>query len=446
MIALLAVLAHVGCGSVTAKSSDAGGGGDDAPGGDDTTPPTVVSSTPSDQATNVDFRVNFTVTFSEPIAPASATLVTVPDAGCMPQLDAAGTRLSCNNPVDLNASTSYTVVVPTSVTDLAGNALAQQYTFGFHTSAVPDTTAPTITAVTPNNGAIGTVVRPPITVAFSEPMDQASVEAAFSFVSPSGATATFAWSTDGQTLTATPTADLAYGDQVVWQLATTATDLAGNALAAQQVTFRVRRSTTTTLTAIDYANTLAGVNTAGLFVGDNSQNQNYRAFLVYTLPSDAFEILGASLTVLQSISASSPFSTGTTALAIYVESVPYSAPIDNGEAVAPAACLGSALQCTGLHSRCLDAEVLSTTSSSTSGEARSVSSAKFLALVRSGLGQTGRTFAIRIRRGFLSSYTPAPCDDYFTDSDNVGDYLRYFDPGDGTVSNRPVMSITYTYP
>lgn len=449
VVALLAVLVQVGCGSVAATTkSDAGddAAGDDA--GNDTTAPTVVGSAPEDQATNVDYRVNLTVTFSEPIAPATATLVTTPDAGCAPQLDAAGTRLSCNNPVDLQPTTSYVVTVPANVTDLAGNALGQAFSFQFTTSAVPDTTAPTIMAVSPADAAIGSLVRPPITVTFSEPMDQATVESAFSFVSPIGTTATYSWSTDGKTLTATLATDLPYGQQVVWKLADTAADLAGNKIAAQQFTFRVRRSSTVSLTAVAHGNTLNGVGGTGLFVGDTSTNQNYRAFIVYTLPSDALEILAASLTVQQSISASNPFSTGSVSLAMYVESVAYTAPIDNGEAVAPPACLGTALQCAALHSRCIDAEVLSATPtpSSVTSETRSVATPKFLTLIRTGLGQPGRTFAIRIRRGFLSTYTTGPCDDYFTDSDNVGDYLRYFDPADGTASNRPNLSITYTYP
>lgn len=308
-----------------------------------------------------------------------------------------------------------------------------------------DMTPPTVTVVTPTEGAIGTTVRPQITVTFSEPMNTGAVESAFTFTAPIGATATFAWSTDAQTMTASPTADFGYGQQVVWGLNTTATDVAGNTLAAQQFTFRVRRTNTVSLAAVDYGNTVNGVPSGGLFVGDTAGNQNYRAFIVYTLPSDAFDILSASLTVAQSISASNPFSTGSVALAIFVESVAYAAPIDNGEAVAAPECLGTLMQCIAVHSRCIDAEVLST-SSGASGDPRSVSSPKFVQLIRSGLSFASRTFAIRIRRGFLSTYTPAPCDDYFTDSDNTGDYLRYFDPADATPAFRPVLSITYTYP
>jgi hypothetical protein len=445
LLAAVSLVVHVGCGSVPAKS-DAGNVEDDDA-NSDTTPPTVIGTMPSDQATNVDYRVNLAITFSEPVAAATATLLTSPDAGCAPELDSTGTRLSCNNSVDLQPSTSYVVTVPSSVTDIAGNPLATEFTFQFVTSAEPDTTPPTITQATPSDGSIGSPLRPTIAVVFSEPMNQSSVESAFAFVAPSGANATYSWSADGQTLTVTPTTDFSYGQQVVWQLGAGSTDLAGNAISAQQFTFRVRRITTTSLTPVDFAHTLDGVAGAGLWVGDNATNKAYRSFFVYSLPSDALEVQSASFTVMQSISSYNPFSIGTMiALAMYVESVPYTAPIDNGEAVAPPACLGTPTECAAAHSRCLDAEVLSSSESSGNAEPRSVATAKFIQLVRSGLSEPGRTFAIRVRRGYLSNNTSAPCGDYFTDGDNAGDYVRYFDSNDTTVSNRPKLTITYTYP
>lgn len=415
----------------------------------DTVAPTVVSNTPMNAATNVDVKVNFAVTFSEPMSAASAAFQTTPDAGCVAQFDSTRTRMSCNNSNDLQGSTTYLVTVPTTVQDSAGNRLAQPFTYQFTTGIVADTTRPTVVGATAADGGSGFALRQPMTVQFSEPMDQASVQSAFAFVSPVGATATYFWSGDGQTMTATPTADMAYGQLVTWQIGSGAQDLAGNSLlSAQSFSYRVRRITTGTIAASESGYTGNGVNQGtGMFVGDNFSNQNYRAFLVYSLPPTAIDITSATLTLKQCTSSSFPFSTGSAPLAVYVESIPYTPGIDNDEAVAAPACLASQpQQCVALVSRCSNAELVTSASASTCGEARTVGpTSKMTAMIRYGLSRPNRTFALRFRRGYLSS-SLAPCDEYFNDGDGQGDYFRFLDPNDGTAANRPVLSITYTYP
>jgi hypothetical protein len=91
-----------------------------------------------------------------------------------------------------------------------------------------DTTAPTITSVSPAEGATGIAVTANVSVTFSEPMDKASAEGAFS-IAPSVAGA-FSWS--GNTMTFDPTADLAAGTTYTATVSTAAKDTAGNALAA----------------------------------------------------------------------------------------------------------------------------------------------------------------------------------------------------------------------
>lgn len=413
----------------------------------DTTAPTVTGTAPSNLATNVDVKTNFSVAFPEPMRDAGAVLLTSPDAGCAPTFDSTFTHLSCSNAADLAQATTYSVTVPTSLADVAGNHLASPFTFQFTTGVVPDTTRPTVVSVVPDGG-IGYPTTQALTVQFSEPMDQASVQTALFVSQPAGTALSYAWTTDGMTVTASPQTAYAYGTVVKWQVSATAKDLAGNSLlSTQSWQFQVLRSVTTTLTPIDSGNTLAGVGTSGAYVGDNASNQNYRAFFVYTLPSTAVSILSASLTLVQSATAGAPFSTGSVPLAFYVEGIPYTAPISNDDAVAAPFCLGTGISCTVFGaSACRDAILLSSSGSTSGGDVRSISGSTALNRVAGiGLGQSGRTFAFRIRRGFLSSNSSSPCGEYFSDFDGVGDYLRYFEMSD-TAANHPIFSITYSTP
>ena len=91
---------------------------------------------------------------------------------------------------------------------------------------VPDTTPPTITAVLPEDGATDVPASTTISATFSEAMNKTSTEAAFS-ITPTLAGA-FSW--DGNTMTFTPDAYLAYSTGYTVTIAATATDLAGNGL------------------------------------------------------------------------------------------------------------------------------------------------------------------------------------------------------------------------
>ena len=60
------------------------------------------------------------------------------------------------------------------VKDLAGNALASNFTWSF-TTATPDTTPPTVSSVTPTAGATGVASTTAVTATFSEAMDATSI-------------------------------------------------------------------------------------------------------------------------------------------------------------------------------------------------------------------------------------------------------------------------------
>ncbi|MCA9233864.1 MAG: Ig-like domain-containing protein, partial [Planctomycetales bacterium] len=132
-------------------------------------------------------------------------------------------------------STTYTVSVSTGVKDLAGNALQQAFTANFATVAAPpvDTTAPTVTSVTPTSGAmdVPTTVAPQIV--FSEAMDAATINATTVRLLDGGSTvaATVSYNAATRTATLTPTAPLSNLKTYTVSVTVGVKDLAGNALA-----------------------------------------------------------------------------------------------------------------------------------------------------------------------------------------------------------------------
>jgi Domain of unknown function (DUF4082)/Bacterial Ig-like domain len=154
----------------------------------DTTPPTVTARTPANNATLQPLSTVVTVTFSE--AMDAATI----NANTLVLRDAASALVPAT--VTYNTTTRVATLTPSSplaggttftatvlggatdprVKDLAGNALVAN-NVGSFTTLVPDTTPPTVTAVTPAPGSTGVVGSVNLTATFSEAMDAASITA-----------------------------------------------------------------------------------------------------------------------------------------------------------------------------------------------------------------------------------------------------------------------------
>ncbi len=97
-----------------------------------------------------------------------------------------------------------------------------------------DTVAPSVTSVSPGAAATGVATTTDVSVTFSEPMDTASSQAAFSLVRSSDAArvaGAFSW--DGTTMRFRPSAALAHGTSYTATVDRRATDLAGNPLPAE---------------------------------------------------------------------------------------------------------------------------------------------------------------------------------------------------------------------
>ncbi|WP_225753255.1 Ig-like domain-containing protein [Actinotalea sp. Marseille-Q4924] len=96
-----------------------------------------------------------------------------------------------------------------------------------------DSTAPAVTARSPQDGAAAVAVDEPVTATFSEPMNEASLAQAVTLTGPSGAVpGTLTYDAGSRTATLTPGADLVGSTTYTAAVSTSATDLAGNPLAA----------------------------------------------------------------------------------------------------------------------------------------------------------------------------------------------------------------------
>jgi hypothetical protein len=220
----------------------------------DVIPPTVLSVSPPNGSTNVATGTTVQVAFSEPMDPLTITssTITLKNTSTSAVIPAtvvynAGTNSATLTPSGpLSNSTQYTVTVTTGAKDASGNPLAAQFVSSFTTIPIPDTTAPTIITRSPANGATGVATNTVVTIQFSEPMDQTTINSTNIKLTDSlSAAVPGAVTYDLLTNTAkfTPTSALNNNAKYTVTVTTGVKDLAGNQLAAQ--------STSTFTTALD---------------------------------------------------------------------------------------------------------------------------------------------------------------------------------------------------
>jgi hypothetical protein len=286
----------------------------------DTLRPTLLNTSPMNGATEVPTGTQFVITFSEPMDIDSIEVGTLPAATpATPVWSHQDTVLTLQFETELAQHTAYTVTVDGD--DLAGNPLAGTHSFSFTTTgSAPDITPPTVLAASPGQASVGNARNTHFEVVFSEPMNKASVQAAFSITAPTGFNGgMFSWNEAATVMAYTPPASFAYGAEISWQVATSATDAAGNALAEPLVQgLRVIRQGAITL-AFDL-DTSGSVSAPSYFrpsnvygsayLGDDSINDTYRLFLGFKLtglPEDLTGITQASLRWWMSQQIGNPF-------------------------------------------------------------------------------------------------------------------------------------------
>ena len=204
--------------------------------------PTVTSVVPANGATGISTGTTITANFSEAINSSTVTASTIQlrDAGnnlINSTLNVSGSQVTLTPTALLSGSTVYTATISggaSGVKDLAGNALASNYVWSFTTGAV-DNIAPTVSVVSPANGATGISTGTNVTATFSEAINASTVTTStFQLRNSANTLITATVSTSGNQITLTPSAALA--NSIVYTATITGgasgvKDLAGNALA-----------------------------------------------------------------------------------------------------------------------------------------------------------------------------------------------------------------------
>lgn len=117
----------------------------------DITPPAIGSVYPANVAVNVPVNSKINASFNEPVNPQTATTtsfsVSGPSGPIAGNVLVSGGNVTFTPSVNLPISSSIAVTITTAVKDLAGNALASNYSWNFVTGVAPDNNPPAV----PNN-------------------------------------------------------------------------------------------------------------------------------------------------------------------------------------------------------------------------------------------------------------------------------------------------------
>ena len=234
--AVLALFQIQGCGG----GGGGGGGGDATTKQTDTAKPTVVSTTPAQNGVAVGTNSAITITFNEPINPATVNLQTFTlkdgTSTVAGTITTVGSTALFKPTGDLSTGASYTATVTSGVKDLAGNALAAHYTWDFSTpasGAATDTTPPTLLSTFPDANSTVVTLNFDVAVNFSEVIDPATINPQTFTILKNGTTPVTGTVTYvGTTALFKPASALVAGASYSATVTTGVKDLAGNPLAA----------------------------------------------------------------------------------------------------------------------------------------------------------------------------------------------------------------------
>ncbi|HET9252373.1 MAG TPA: Ig-like domain-containing protein [Candidatus Eisenbacteria bacterium] len=205
----------------------------------DETRPEVASVEPLSTETDVDPGTTVKATFTEAVDPATITTSTFLLAAGSTAVSGTVTltdfTATFTPSVPLAHGTEHTATITTGVEDLAGNGLATNYVWKFTTADAPDTTPPTVSSVTPLDGATNVSTGIAVTATFSEPVLPATVDGTTFLLSGPGGNVAASVSLSGQAATLTPSAPLQANTAYTARVTTGVEDLAGNHLAADFV-------------------------------------------------------------------------------------------------------------------------------------------------------------------------------------------------------------------
>jgi len=229
-----------------------GCGGDGATGHWINTAPEVTAVVPLNGAVGVAIGTRITATFSRDMNPATITGATFTVVNTTLGGTAVAGNVTYNAatrtatfaptiPATLPINTLFTATITTGAQDGNGTSLAGNYVWTFTTGVAPDTIRPRVVSTIPANGAVVAPANAAITATFTKSMAPATITAATTFtvketvsgLNVPGNPVTYVAAS--KTARFQPTAALTVGLNYTATITTAATDLAGNALAGNQL-------------------------------------------------------------------------------------------------------------------------------------------------------------------------------------------------------------------
>ncbi len=211
----------------------------------DTTAPTISTTSIINGATDVSVDVAISVTFSEEV---NANTVTSANFNLKPTAAAGlvsgsisvnGRTITFTQSASLDYETEFRLLIDDGIEDLAGNSLTSSTTISFTTEVMPDNVAPTVTAVSPEDGTTNVQPDVNISITFSEEIESSSISASSLEIHVTGESGliTGTGSFSGNTYTYDPASDLMENVEYTIKLNDGVKDLAGNGLESFESTF-----------------------------------------------------------------------------------------------------------------------------------------------------------------------------------------------------------------
>ena len=191
--------------------------------GEDKVLPLAEVATPN-ATTGVSSDTDVAVVFSEPmkVGLTQIALTMTPAINGAYIWSKQDTVLSFTPNKDLDYDTTYTLVIDSSATDLAGNGLAEKYVFGFTVESPP--ASPVAWALNPL-ASVGVEVGTDIVVGFTQSMNRGLTQGAVS-INPL-VNGSFSWDADSKILTFDPNSDLQNGTTYTLTIDDSAADVDG---------------------------------------------------------------------------------------------------------------------------------------------------------------------------------------------------------------------------
>ena len=270
----------------------------------DVTAPTVSSTSNANGATGVPTNNSPSVTFSEAMDPATLTTGTYTlkqgTNAVAGNVSYSGVTATFKPASLLSANTTYTATVTSGATDLAGNALTPPYTWSWTTSAIADTTPPTVTSTVQANGATGVPINARIGATFSEAMDPVTINnTSFTLATDAGVLVPGVVSYANNNASFVPNSNLApstHYNAKIKGATGGVTDVAGNALASDY-TWSWTTAATADTTAPQVLSVFPAENATGVATNTTVRVTFDEAIDPLTVNTNTFRVAGITGTV-----------------------------------------------------------------------------------------------------------------------------------------------------